>query len=625
MIRLRMVLATCMAMWMVVPPTAMAASHREAPITALDHSADITDVFAFVSYDSPDKVTLIMDTNGFSDPGNGPTWFPFDPDITYAFKVDNNNSALPAVTFEFRFTTEIRAPGVFNAFVGAGAGLKVPANGPSGAPAPGATIIPPAITALDGPGSEGLNLRQSYTVTMVTGSGASATRTNITGGNKLFAVPTNVGPRTTPNYPALARQGIYSLGNGIRTWAGSADDPFYLDLGPALDTLNFRPSAFPSGVPGVLTAAQDQGVTNQAPDILAGFNVNVIAIEVPIAMLTSDNQRHPATDQQATIGVFATTSRPRTTVRTISGDPPSPATDPTDTIQIQRMANPLINELLIGEGMKDKWSQSQPKDDAQFASFALDPLLARALNAATGGALTVPSPPRNDLLILMQYMPPIAAAGTPAGPVADLLRLNTGVPPTPVAARSRLAVLGGDLGGWPNGRRVSDDVIDIALRAVAGVLVPAFNKFPNNSLGDGVNSNDVPYQETFPYVGFAHSGYEIPSGGTITAPPGGGGPPPPPPPATIMAAVTNNGLTTTALQVVLDATASASPSGAITKYAFAVAQGSKVPAILQPAGSPMATIEFVSGPGEYDLTLTVTDAAGNVSAALPIKLFYQGK
>jgi hypothetical protein len=168
------------------------------------------------------------------------------------------------------------------------------------------------------------------------------------------------------------------------------------------------------------------------------------------------------------------------------------------------MGNPLINELIIGTGSKDFWSMTFPKDDSQFASFDLDPLLARVFNAVYG--IDIPAPPRTDLLPLVQYMPPIAAAGTPAGPIADLLRLNTGVAPSPVGARSRLGLLGGDRAGYPNGRRVSDDVTDIAARVVAGVLNPTFNVAPNNRIGDGVNTNDVPYQETFPYVAFAQSG-----------------------------------------------------------------------------------------------------------------------
>lgn len=510
---LRPILAVCLSTFLVAPPASFAASHREAPITALDHSADITDLFAFVSYDDPSKVTFILDVNGFLDPANGPNYFPFDPDITYAINIDNNNSATAGVSFQFKFQTEIRAPGVFQGFIGAGNGIPVPANAPSGGPAVGSIIIPNAITALDGPGSEGFSLRQRYTVTMVTGTGDAAVRTDLTKGT-LFAVPSNVGPRTMPNYTALAKQGIYSLGNGVRVWAGTADDPFYIDVGAIFDTVNLRAASFPSGVPGVLTAAQDASSANTAPDALAGFNVNVIAIEVPISMLTSKGAKLPISDPASTIGVWATTSRPSVTVRTVpGGTPPTPPAG-NGLVQIQRMANPLINEVIIGTGDKDLWSQTQPKDDAQFAKYALDPLLARALNAAYAGALKVPSPPRNDLLPLVQYVPPITYGNPPAGPVADLLRLNTAIAPTPAAARSRLGLLAGDGAGFPNGRRVSDDVTDIALRVVAGVLVPGFNVFPNNALGDGVNSNDVPYQETFPYVAWAHSGLEIPSGGT---------------------------------------------------------------------------------------------------------------
>jgi hypothetical protein len=170
------------------------------------------------------------------------------------------------------------------------------------------------------------------------------------------------------------------------------------------------------------------------------------------------------------------------------------------------MGNALINELLVGTGFKDRFSMDQPKNDSQFANFFLDPALARILNAATSGGLAIPAPPRTDLLPLVQYLPPIAAPGTPPGPVADLLRLNTGVNPTPVASASRLGLLGNDPAGYPNGRRVFDDVTDISLRAVAGVLNPAFNVFPNNALGDGVNINDTPYRTTFPYLGSAPSG-----------------------------------------------------------------------------------------------------------------------
>ncbi|HYI92479.1 MAG TPA: DUF4331 domain-containing protein [Bryobacteraceae bacterium] len=499
-------LAILLAMLMVSPNLSFGANHREAPITALDRSADITDWFAFVSYDDPSKVTFILNVDPLLSPANGPNYFPFDPEIVYAIKIDNDHDAVADVGFEVRFQTEIRAPGVFTGFIGVGNGVPSPPNAPrtldpAGIPP---TLIPPAITALDGKGSEGLSLRQTYNVWMVRGSGANASRTNITGPRKLIAVPSNVGARTMPDYPALARQGIYTLDNGMRVFAGTVDDPFYIDLGGVFDSLNLRGS-FPSGTPGVLTPDQDgNDRQNFGPDYVAGYNVNTIAIEVPINQITQGGAVYPATDPRAVIGTWGTTSRPRISVRRSAQELAGYGEDFTAYRQVQRMGNPLINEVIIGTGSKDTFSMSDPKDDAQFANFVLDPLLARALNAVYGG-LPVPDAPRTDLLLLAQYQAPIAPPGTPAGPVADLLRLNTGVPPTPAAGRKRLGAIAGDLGGFPNGRRVSDDVTDISLRAVAGILAGNTGA-PYNTLGDGVNTNDLVYQETFPYVAWAQSG-----------------------------------------------------------------------------------------------------------------------
>jgi hypothetical protein len=254
----------------------------------------------------------------------------------------------------------------------------------------------------------------------------------------------------------------------------------------------------------VLSPAQDAANENLASDAVSGYAVNAIAIEVPVSMLTRTGNIEAASSTAATLGIWATTSRPRTLVRRS----PLPAASSGAWNQVQRMGNPLINELLVGTGYKDRFSMDQPMNDSQFASFFLDPTLARVLNAATAGALAIPAPPRTDLLPLVTYAPPIAATGTPPGPVADMLRLNTGVSPTfPGSTNlSRLGLLGGDAAGFPNGRRLFDDVTDIALRAVAGVFNPTFNVFPNNRLGDGVNVNDVPYRTTFPYLGNAPSG-----------------------------------------------------------------------------------------------------------------------
>jgi len=505
------------------PSPAFAASHREAPLTSVDRTADITDFYAFVSYDHPEegprRVTMILGVDPLLEPSNGPNYFPFDENVLYTVKVDNNNDAVEDVSFEFRFKTEFRAPGVPVALIGAGDGVPAPANSPAPVPA-GTALIPPAITHLDGMGSEGLNLRQTYTVTMVLGSGITSVRIPLgtVDGKKLIAVPSNTGLRTMPHYGDLFAEGTNHLPHGMKVFAGTTDDAFWIDLGAAFDSLNFRVipdqdvngvGGFGStGIPAVMTNLQDGALTNFISDSVSGFNVNSIAIEVPIEMLTRTHDRPAADRLAATIGTWGATYRPTLTVRRNTGA----ETGRGGFKQIQRMANPLFNELLIGTERKDFWSRQQPKDDAQFAPAALDPLIARVAQAAYGGAFDIPTPPRLDLLPVVQYLPPIAAPGTPQGPVADLLRLNVGVPPVAYASANRLGVLGGDLAGFPNGRRVFDDVTDIVLRLVVGGVLSTdaggnlLNRFPNNRLGDGVNVNDKDYSPTFPYVAPSQNG-----------------------------------------------------------------------------------------------------------------------
>jgi hypothetical protein len=493
-----------------IAPNTQAANHREAPITALDHKADITDWFTFRSYEPgrEDTVTMILNVDPLLEPSNGPNYFPFDDEIVYRMNLDNDRDGVEDIIWEFRFTTEIRLPDVFTGFVGGIAGI-------------------PPITALNGPGSEGLSLRQSYTMTVLDGDGIIIAGPFATDaqGNPLIAVPSNVGLRTMPNYTALAQQGIYTLEGGARVFAGTVDDPFYIDLGATFDSLNFV-------FPPVLNDEQDANdniIIDGARDDVSGFNVNIIALEVPIANVTTTGNIPPLDSADAVVGTYGSTLRP--TTKTFNG----PGEEPTlsdDLIQIQRMGNPLINELIIGTGSKDQFSMSEPQDDEQFAAFFLDPLAATLLNVVFG--VNVPTAPRLDLLPLVLYIAPICPGCNPAGegPIADLLRLNVGIPPTLVtvsrlrlppvkpsildhflpaafaqgATASRLGFLAGDLAGHPNGRRVFDDVTDIFLRVGAGVLDPDFNIFPNNRLGDGVNRNDLPYQTVFPYVAFAQDG-----------------------------------------------------------------------------------------------------------------------
>lgn len=525
---------------MMSPDGLLASSHREAPITALDQKADITDIYAFRSYDAqghdtnPPSITMILCVDPLLEPANGPTWFPFDPNILYEIEVDNNNDGREEVTFQFRFSTQYQLPPVYTALAGF--------SGAGGATAAG---VPAQIADFNNPG---LNLRQTYTVNMIKNGVATAILNS--DGSPFFAVPANAGPRTI-NYAALYQAGTYThvAPAGVSVFAGTVDDPFYIDLGAAFDTGNFRlleggtPGG--TGVPGVLSATEDAANQNFASDTISGYAVNAIAMQVPIAMLTSTGKVEQATSTAATIGIWGTTYRPRLTVRR-SPQPElsvpnlnNPVARQRTSRQVQRMGNPLINELIIGIGSKDFWSMSEPVNDSQFANFDLDPLFVTIVDSlyatllGSPNILTSPPAPRNDLLPLVTYAPPIAASGTTAGPVADLLRINTGVLPTAPATASRLGLLGGDGAGFPNGRRLADDVVDITLRVVVGGVV-AGNKcgpnhnttcgvFPNNALGDGVNVNDANldlatdgttnlveptthFHTSFPYVDYCPSG-----------------------------------------------------------------------------------------------------------------------
>jgi len=463
-----------LTMFVAPPAQLFASSHREAPITALDQKADITDWYAFVSPEHPDHVVMILNVDPFLEPSNGPNYFPFDPNVLYEMKVDNDHDGKEDITFQFRFKTEIRLPGVFTGLVGGLAGI-------------------PPITALDGPGSAGLSLRQTYTVTMVTKHGTH----KIGEGDTLFAVPSNVGPRTMPDYNALRSQGIYHLANDISVFAGTVADPFFIDLGAAFDSLNFR-SAVGGGVLTPSVDADDHN--NYAPNALAGFNVNSIVLEVPISLLTVDGRMHPPSDKNAVIGTYGSTSRAK--VKVLRDDDNDRPEQRGRWAQVQREGNSLINELIIRTGSKDRFSMDDPENDKQFADFFLNPLLAQIFKSI---GIPVPAAPRTDLLPLVQYKAPICPGcdADDAGPIADLMRLNTGIPPTPFAMAKRLGFLAGDTAGYPNGRRPLDDVVDISARAVSGALAgPQFN----TRIGDGVNTAATPLPDTFPFEAPAYSG-----------------------------------------------------------------------------------------------------------------------
>ncbi|MEO9163863.1 MAG: DUF4331 domain-containing protein [Casimicrobiaceae bacterium] len=426
----------------------MAASHREAPLIAQDPTADNTDFYVFRSWTNPANVVFILNAIPLQEPGGGPNYYNFGDDVLYRISVDTDANGKDDVSYEIRFKTELRG-GLTN--------LELPLS----------YVALPPITALDGPGSDGLVLRQSYTVTQVRGR----TRVNL-GTQTMFAVPSNVGPLTMPNYEALAAQGIYTLANGGKVFAGQRDDTFYIDLGSAFDTLNFRRT------PPILTPAEDanDAVNPFGNDLLSGYNVSSIAIEVPISTLTSN--------PNAVIGAYASTARQK--VRVIKDQGENDNHDAGRWVQVSRMANPLVNELLIGTDKKDKWNASDPSDEAQFVNFYLNSRLATAINLRFG--TNIPTTNRTDLVNALLKYPSQPQTGTCArNDCSELLRLNLAVAPTPPASQKRLSVLAGDMAGWPNGRRPNDDVTDIALRVVAGKLIGTPEG--NLALGDGVNFN----------------------------------------------------------------------------------------------------------------------------------------
>jgi hypothetical protein len=467
---------------------ANASSHREAPLIKLDPTADNTDVYVFRSTEAGRSgfVTIIANFIPFEEPAGGPHFYRFDDNAIYNIKIDNNGDGFEDLTFEFRFTTRFVNPDIVLGQASPNEALA------------GRGGIDPLITSLNDPD---YNEPQTYSVRLVrgvrSGDGSFANFTEL--GSNFIVPPDNMGQRTTPNYEANLAQpaiGTLNFGGGLtgRVFAGQRDEGFFIDVEGIFDTLNLRSISSTGGI-----------------DSTAGFNVHSIAIEVPIQVLTRNGSvPTDPMDPNAVIGVWSTVER-----GTLGGEaggrrrrqiPPF--------VQVSRLGSPLVNEVVIPLGLKDTWNSSTPLQDIQFAPYVVDPQLPKLIKAvlASGGInINIPDPPRNDLVAVF-------ATGIPPGLVPgfqnflsngiphEYLRLNVAIPPSPNP--NRLGLLGGDLAGFPNGRRVTDDVVDIELRAVLGgtPFTPAFNVAPNNTVGDGVDRNDVPFLDRFPYLGTPHPG-----------------------------------------------------------------------------------------------------------------------
>jgi len=454
------------------PPFSGASSHREAPSISQDPTADNTDVYAFRSPDAPDTATLVANFVPFEEPAGGPNFYRFSDDVKYEIKVDNTGDARPDVTYEFRFDTTTKNPATFLYNTD-----KITYDAQRGA-------------------YTNLNLVQTYTVRKITRDGKGKTYVK-TLGRDLLTPPNNVGPRSTPNYESLVTPAIQNVRDGIKVFAGQRDDPFYVDLGGTFDLLGFR-----SAPPGAFSMGGVDG--------LKGYSVNSIAVQVPITQLTGTKKvSTDINDTDSVVGVYATASRP---VITKGGG--------TRWQQVSRLAEPLINEVVIPLGKKDLWNRSDPADDKQFERFYLKPELAGILNALY--KLGSPTENRIDLTtVLLTGIPPNNGLGLPTTQIgkkpvkADLLRVNLAVPPT-TGTQKPIGLLAGDADGFPNGRRLGDDIVDIEERAVGGVLAPAFGlPAPNGAnaalvplLGDGVNANDRPFLPSFPYLATPGSGFD---------------------------------------------------------------------------------------------------------------------
>jgi hypothetical protein len=450
--------------WML---SGVASSHREAPLISQDPLADNTDLYVFRSPDRPDTVTMIANYIPLESPAGGPNFPSFDDTVLYELHVDNSGDSEEDLTYQFRFHTDTRNPTTF-----------LYNTGPIG--------------SLD---DANWNRPQTYSVTLVTHGPGGSERSQVLG-TGIPTPPDNIGPRSTDGYDALAAAAVAELPGGIQVFAGQRDDPFFVDLGSVFDLAGLRPFNPFHLIP--LTAAPGH-------DGVAKYNTHSIAIQVPIAQLV----QAPRTN----IGVYASASRQQ--VRILRKDGLNDDGGP--YVQVSRLGQPLINEVVIPLGQKDRWNRSDPTDDSQFEALYTGPEVSRLEGLLYGGVLApINVSGRTDLVaILLTGVPGLNFTGPRK---ADLLRLNTAVAPTAgVGLGDRLGVLSGDLAGYPNGRRLEDDIVDIDLRAFAegygsflNGLLGLPNKTPNNALGDGVDANDMPFLDHFPYVASPFQGYEVP-------------------------------------------------------------------------------------------------------------------
>jgi len=457
-------------------------SHREAPEIAQDPVADSSDLYAFVTPDRPDTVTLIANYLPMQVPSGGPNFYEFGEDVLYEIHIDNDGDGHADVTYQFRFTTEIANDKTF-----------LYNTGP--------------IESLE---SENWNRKQFYSVTCVDRRGKATSLAK-----KVPCPPVNIGPLSTPDYTKLAYQAVRKLNSGGTVFAGQRADGFFVDLGAIFDLGTLRPFQDKHAFGSQIFNKAGTGVNT-----LNGFNVLSIALQVPLSNVRASSRSYRYNEAGATLGIWTTASRQQVKVRHSRSD-----TDAGPFVQVSRLGNPLFNEVIVPMSLKDEWNTLPPREDKRFAEFVANPELASLLPVLYPGvfdnlkALVDAGTARADLLaILLTGIPEGVIDGfqnTTGTLQADMLRLNTAIPPA--KKPNELGVVGGDVAGFPNGRRVTDDVVTISLRAVAGATFSLIDKnfTPDAAAGavtTGLTSADVKagFLKSFPFLGTPLDGFNNP-------------------------------------------------------------------------------------------------------------------
>jgi Domain of unknown function (DUF4331) len=442
-------------------------SHREAPKILKDPTADNTDVYAFTAPDAPGSLTIVSNWIPLADPAGGPNFYPLDEDARYYVKIDNSGDGVEDVAYRWDFKTRFRNP---NSFLYAA----------------------PTVDSVNDPD---LNLVQTYDLYKESYNSSGKVIKSRRIANDAPVVPDNIGPKTMPNFAQVEAGGVTSLKGGGKTIVAPADDAFFVDLGAIFDGINIDKP----GRPNIGLGNQGGG-----KDDVAGYNTKSFVLQVPEREVTRDGKQVSGMNaKNAVVGVWSTTERRSYSVLGGYGSHKSGKRGHRRDkwVQVSRLGNPLINEVIIPLGQKDKFNRTSPADDAKnFGKFALNPEPARLLNALFG--LGVQETNRTDIVqALLTGVPGLTQIGkNPAA--ADTLKINLGV--APAANPNRFGVLAGDVAGFPNGRRLADDAVDIELRVIAGALLSPPKNVP---LGDGVDQNDKPFRAAFPYVPLANDGF----------------------------------------------------------------------------------------------------------------------